>query len=220
MPDVAAKGAYRPEMVYSARDFEVLQRYAALRGVMLVTEVDMPGHTASLWHSRPELVAAFDVQPHWAVYAAEPPSGTLKLNSAAVDSFLGGLFADLGPRVKPYSAYFHTGGDEVNRMAYTLDETVESSELSVLQPLMQRFVDMVHGFVRAQGLVPVVWEEMLLQWNVTLGEDVVVQSWRSSEAVKEIVAKGYKALTGNYNYWVGWCGWDVEGLTADDEIVP
>jgi hexosaminidase len=67
---------------------------------------------------------------------------------------------------------------------------------------MQTFVDRAHDQVRAMGLTPVVWEEMLLEWNLTLGSDVIVQSWRSDEAVAQITAAGHKALVGNYNYWV------------------
>jgi hexosaminidase len=202
LPALAHKGAYRPHMVYSAGDFAELQRYAALQGVQLITELDMPGHTSSIHHAFPDLIAAFDVQPNWNDYAAEPPSGTLKLNSTAVDVFLDTLFADLLPRVAPYAAYFHTGGDEVNRNAYTLDDTVKSSDERVLQPLMQRFVERNHARVRAHGLTPVVWEEMLLEWNVTLGDDVVVQAWQSDEAARQIVERGYKALVGNYKFWV------------------
>lgn len=46
-----------------------------------------------------------------------------------------------------------------------------------------------------------VWEEMALDWNLTLGSDVLVQSWQSDEAVFNITAKGHKVLAGNYNYW-------------------
>jgi hexosaminidase len=202
LPALADKGAYRPHMVYSAADFAELQRHAALQGVQMITELDMPGHTSSIHHAFPDLIAAFNVQPNWADYAAEPPSGTLKLNSTAVDAFLDTLFDDLMPRVAPFAAYFHTGGDEVNRNAYTLDDTVKSSDESVLQPLMQRFVERNHERVRAHGLTPVVWEEMLLVWNVTLGDDVVVQAWQSDDAARQIVDKGYKTLVGNYKFWV------------------
>lgn len=202
LPQLSAKGAYRPDLVYTARDFRDLQRHAAIQGVQMITEIDMPGHTSSIHHSFPELIAAFNVQPDWETYAAEPPSGTLKLNSTAVDGFLEKLFDDVLPRVYPYASYFHTGGDEVNKNAYALDDTVTNSSTDVLQPLMQKFVDRNHAQVRKQGLTPVVWEEMLLEWNVTLGDDVVVQSWRSDEAVAQIVARGHKALVGNYNYWV------------------
>lgn len=202
MPELSAKGAYRPDLVYTSRDFKEMQHHAAIQGVEMITEIDMPGHTSSIYYSYPDLITAFNKQPDWDTWAAEPPSGTLKLNSSAVYDFLDKLFSDLLPRVKPYSSYFHTGGDEVNKNAYALDETVKSKDFAILQPLMQKFVDRNHNQVRAAGLTPVVWEEMLLDWNLTLGKDVVVQSWQSDEAVAHIVGKGHKALVGNYNYWV------------------
>ncbi|KAH3920251.1 beta-hexosaminidase [Parastagonospora nodorum] len=206
LPTLAAKGAYRPDLVYTPQDFADIQRHAAIQGVEMITEIDMPGHTASIWHAFPDLISAYNKQPDWSTWAAEPPSGTLKLNSPAVYDFLNTLLADLLPRVAPYSSYFHTGGDEVNKNAYTLDETVGSNDTAILQPLMQKFVDRNHDQVRAAGLTPLVWEEMLLEWNVTLGSDVIVQSWQSDQAVKDIVDKGHKVLVGNYNYWYLDCG--------------
>ncbi|KAF2273892.1 uncharacterized protein EI97DRAFT_403084 [Westerdykella ornata] len=206
LPDLAEKGAYRPDLVYSVDDFNEIQRHAAIQGVELITEIDMPGHTSSIWFSRPELIAAYNIQPDWNTYAAEPPSGTLKLNSSEVDDFLETLLDDLILRISPYSTHFHTGGDEVNRNAYELDDTVRSKEYSVLQPLMQKFIHRNHDQVRRLGLTPIVWEEMLLEWNLTLGKDVIVQSWRSDEALAQIVARGHKALAGNYKYWYLDCG--------------
>lgn len=202
IPELSEKGAYRPSLIYTAEEFKDIQRHAAIQGVEVITEIDMPGHTSSIHYSFPELIAAFNVQPDWDTYAAEPPSGTLKLNSTAVYDFLEALFDDLIPRIYPFSSYFHTGGDEVNMNAYTLDDTVNSNDFAILQPLMQKFIDRNHNQVRAMGLTPVVWEEMLLQWKLRLGEDVIIQSWRSDEAVAKIVQSGHKALVGNYNYWV------------------
>ncbi|CAN9224279.1 unnamed protein product [Alternaria alternata] len=206
MPELSAKGAYRPDLVYTVNDFKDFQRYAAIQGVQMITEIDMPGHTSSIHRSFPDLIAAFEQQPDWNTYAAQPPTGTLKLNSTAVYDFVEKLFNDLLPRVFPYSTYYHTGGDEVNRNAYLLDDTVRSNDSAVLQPLMQILVDRAHDQVRAAGLTPVVWEEMLLEWNLTLGSDVIVQSWQSDEAVAQITAAGHKALVGNYNYWYLDCG--------------
>ncbi|KAE8843263.1 hypothetical protein PTNB73_01308 [Pyrenophora teres f. teres] len=206
IPELSAKGAYRPDLVFTASDFQTMQRYAAIQGVQMITEIDMPGHTASIAYSFPDLITAFNIQPNWDTYAAEPPTGTLKLNSPKVSEFLNKLLDDVLPRVSPYSAYFHTGGDEVNKNAYNLDDTVKSNDTAVLQPLMQKFVDRNHDQVRKLGLTPVVWEEMLLDWNVTLGKDVIVQSWQSDAAVAQITAKGHKVLVGNYNYWYLDCG--------------
>ena len=202
LPGLAGQGAYQEGLSYSPNDLKQIQSYGIDRGVEVILEIDMPGHTASIALSQPDLITAYDVQPDWTKFANEPPSGQLKLNNTNVDSFVGKLFDDLLPRVSPYSAYFHTGGDELNVNAYLLDEGVKSNDSKVIQPYLQAFIDNAHSKIREQGLVPMVWEEMLLQWNLTLGEDVVVQSWQSDAAVADTVSRGHKALAGNYNYWV------------------
>lgn len=201
LPELAQKGAYQTGLSYSPNDIKNIQTYAIARGVEVIIEFDMPGHTTSIGYSHPELIAAFDAKP-WATYCNEPPCGNLKLNSPAVYDFLGTLFDDVLPRVAPYSSYFHTGGDEVDNNAYLLDDTVNSNDSAVIQPLIQKLVDFNHDQVRKAGLTPMVWEEMLLQWNLTLGSDVVIQAWQSDEAVASIVAQGHKAVGGNYNFWV------------------
>lgn len=196
MPELADKGAYASFQKYSPADVQALQEYGALLGVEVVMEIDNPGHTSSIAFAYPDLIAAFN-EADWSSYAAEPPSGTLKLNSTAVYDFLEKLFDDLLPRLKPLTSYFHLGGDEVNMNAYTLDDTVGTNSSATLQPLMQKYMDRNIQQVLAAGLVPLVWEEMLLDWNLTLPSETIVQTWLSDASVAETVAKGHKALAGN-----------------------
>ncbi|KAI9697105.1 MAG: N-acetyl-glucosamine-6-phosphate deacetylase [Bogoriella megaspora] len=206
-PELTDLGAYEKNLIYSASDLTDIQEYGALIGVEVIVEIDSPGHTSSVWFSNPDLIAAFNQQPSWDTYAAEPPSGTLKLNSTAVYDFLNEVYDDLLPRLNPYTSYFHTGGDEVNLNAYLLDDTVRSNDTAVLQPLMQKFVDRNHNQVRANGLHPLVWEEMLLTWNLTLGSDVVVHAWDSVEgSVGKVTALGHKVVSSNYQFWYLDCG--------------
>ena len=130
----------------------------------------------------------------------------MKLNSSAVYDFLETMFNDLLPRLAPLTSYFHLGGDEVNENAYNLDDTVGTNDSAVLQPLMQKFMDRNQKQIQAAGFTPVVWEEMLLEWNLTMPKNTIVQSWQSDESVAQIVKKGYRALVGNYNYWYLDCG--------------
>ncbi|KAL8627122.1 hypothetical protein Q9189_007183 [Teloschistes chrysophthalmus] len=183
LPELSKKGAYKSDLTYSPQDIAQIQEYGMYRGVEVIIEIDMPGHTSSIHWAYPDLITAYNIQPNWAEYANEPPSGSLKLNSSAVYDFLHSLWEDLLPRAATYSAYFHTGGDELNPNAYRLDETVRSNDTHVIQPLLQKFVDFNHGYVRAAGMAPMVWEEMLLEWNLTLGKDVVVQTWLSDDSV-------------------------------------
>ncbi|KAI4091166.1 MAG: hypothetical protein LQ344_004279 [Seirophora lacunosa] len=202
LPLLTQKGAYRTGLFYTRQQLAEIQEYGMYRGVEVFVEIDMPGHTSVIALAYPDLITGYNIQPDWPTYDVEPPSGSLKLNSSAVYAFLDTLWKDLLPRVEPYSAYFHTGGDEVNANIYKFDETVRSNASAVLRPLLQEFVDFNHGYVRAAGMTPMVWEEMLLKWNLTLGQDVVVQAWLSDDSVAQIVSKGHKAIGGNYNYWV------------------
>ncbi|KAK0797405.1 Glucosamine-6-phosphate isomerase (Glucosamine-6-phosphate deaminase) (GNPDA) (GlcN6P deaminase) [Friedmanniomyces endolithicus] len=206
LPELADKGAYASFQKYSPADVQALQEYGALLGIEVVMEIDQPGHTSSIAFAYPDLIAAFNVQPNWDSYASEPPSGTLKLNSTAVYDFLEKLFDDILPRLKPLTNYFHLGGDEVNVNAYTLDDTVGTNDTAVLQPLMQKFMDRNIAQLQANGFTPLVWEEMLLVWNLTLPSNTIVQTWLSDQSVAETVAKGRKALAGNYNFWYLDCG--------------
>ncbi|KAB8346070.1 hypothetical protein FH972_023122 [Carpinus fangiana] len=206
LPELSAKGAYGPGMTYSPADVQRIYTYGALLGVAVVMEIDQPGHTSSIWHSHPELIAAWNEQPNWITYAAEPPSGTLKLNSPAVYKFLSTLYKDLLPRLSPLTSYFHTGGDEIKYAAYKLDDTVKSDDPAVLQPLLQKYIDTVHKHVRDAGLTPVVWEEIVLTYNLTVGKDVLIQAWQEPTSAVAITNMGHKALVGDYNFWYLDCG--------------
>jgi hexosaminidase len=112
------------------------------------------------------------------------------------------MWDDLLPRVTPYSAYFHTGGDELNRNDSMLDEGIKSNDTDVLRPLLQKFVDKQHEHIRKQGLTPLTWEEIPIEWNVNIGKDVVVQTWLGQDSVKNLTSRGHKVIDSNYNFWV------------------
>lgn len=201
MPEVAQKGAYRPDWTYSPADIEQIQKYGVHRGVEVYFEIDMPGHIGSLSLSHPELIVAYNEQPyHW--WCAEPPCGAFKMNDSRVYDFLEKLWDDLLPRVAPYSAYFHTGGDELNKNDSMLDDGIRSNKTEVLQPLLQKFIDTQHKAIRKAGLTPMVWEEIPTDWEIDIGKDVVVQSWLGNDAAFNLTKAGHKVIDSNYNFLV------------------
>lgn len=201
IPELSAKGAYTQSQVYTADDIQEMQEYGVYRGVEVYFEIDMPGHIGVVGEAFPDLVVAYDARPY-TTYCAEPPCGAFKLNNSDVEDFLGTLFEDLLPRVAPYTAFFHTGGDELNANDYWLDPEVNTNDSAVLQPFLQSFIDSQHDRVRNNGLSPLVWEEIVVDWNVTVGSDVVVQSWLGGTAVADLAQSGHKVIDSNYNFWV------------------
>lgn len=62
IPELSSKGAFHPSMIYSRAKFAQLQGYARDRGIEIVTEVDLPGHTASIHKAFPELITGYNIQ--------------------------------------------------------------------------------------------------------------------------------------------------------------
>lgn len=201
IPELSAKGAYSQSQVYSPDDIKSIQEYGLARGVEVYLEIDMPGHIGIVGEAFPDLVVAYDARPYF-FYCAQPPCGAFRLNNSDVETFLGNLFDDILPRVAPYTKYWGTGGDELNANDSRFDPGLNTNDSAVLQPLLQDFIDNQHTRVRNAGLTPTVWEELVTEWNITLGSDVVVQSWLGGGAVAEIASKGHKVIDSDYNYWV------------------
>ena len=204
LPDLSRKGAYRWDQVWTTKDLENVQRHGLYHGVEVYLEIDLPGHTGSIFHSYPDLITAYN-KP-WDKYAQEPPSGQLKLNSPDVPPFLTTLFKDLLPRVQPFSTHFHIGGDEINKESYLLDPTVQSSSKTVIQPLLQKFTDHVLSLLENHSLTPTVWEDMLLEWDLKLPPNTIIQTWRSASSIAKVVEKGHRALFGPCEEWYLDCG--------------
>ena len=213
-PDLAIKGAYSHTQIWRTEDMEAVQVHGTKYGVQVFVEIDLPGHTTSIGNAYPHLVTAKDVP--WPKYALEPPSGQLRLNSSEVPPFIESLLNDLLSRTSHHSSLFHLGGDELNMNAYLLDPTVKSSSHQVLQPLVQAFIDHVISIATAHSLTVIMWEEMVLDWNLTLPQNVIIQTWRGSDdnALGSILDKGYKTLFGSNAHWYLDCG---HGYFVDPE---
>jgi len=203
LPDLAYKGAYHPDQIWSVEDLHEVQTFGAYRGVEVYLEIDMPGHTASVHAAFPHLIQSYNRQP-WPEFSAQPCAGQFKLDSPSMRNFTDTLLNDLLPRVSPFSSLFHLGGDEVNAKAYDMTP-------SELKPHLQAFVNHAIQVVRNYSGIPIVWEEHVLDFNLTLPAEAVVQIWRANtksgrSALAEVVGRGHKALFGPNDHWYLDCG--------------
>lgn len=144
---------------YTQEEYTALVDYATDRGITVVPEIDMPGHTNAALVSLPGL--SCDGQ------APDPYVGTqVGFSSLCIDSELTyefvetvvGELADLTP-----GPYIHIGGDEA-----------DATDPADYQVFMQRVV----GIVAAQGKVPVGWDDMA---TVPVDGEALVQYWQSPE---------------------------------------
>ncbi|KAG9315523.1 hypothetical protein JVU11DRAFT_3139 [Chiua virens] len=198
-PELATNGAYSAENTYSPEDVQYIVQYAA-------QEIDTPGHTAIIGETYPDYVACFHETP-WSTYANEPPAGQLRFALPEVVNFTTNLLTDVAATLP--SSYFSTGGDELNTNCYVNDtltqQQLNSTNTTLIQAL-QSFTNTTHSALIAQGKTPVVWEEMVLQFNLTLSPETIIMVWISSEDAAAVAELGYRFVQAPSNYFYLDCG--------------
>ncbi|KAG6899791.1 hypothetical protein C0993_006915 [Termitomyces sp. T159_Od127] len=106
-------------------------------------------------------------------------AGQLRLASSATANFTAELISSIAQTLP--STLFSTGGDELNTNCYAKDAQTQadlSSNDQTLEQALSLFVQSTHKPLIDLGKTPVVWEEMVLDHNVTLPETaVVINSW-------------------------------------------
>ncbi|CAG8694551.1 16916_t:CDS:2, partial [Racocetra fulgida] len=146
-------------------------------------------------------------------YSSEPPSG--QLNPAIPETYT--FLNELIPEIASYftDKFYHAGGDEVNLNCW--ESLVQQNE-HTKESLLNKFVTSLYSIITKEGKTPITWQEMITEHNLELPKDTVVQVWRNSTMVKEVVEKGYRVVTGSGDYWYldcgygGWYGNNVEGI--------
>ncbi|KZT12170.1 glycoside hydrolase family 20 protein [Laetiporus sulphureus 93-53] len=204
--ELAEYGAYGPSMVYTPSDIETIVSYAGARGIDVLVEIDTPGHTAAIADAHPDFIACNQARP-WASYANEPPAGQLRFTNATIAEWTAGMFSEVA-KMFP-STMVSTGGDEINTYCYEMDEETQkdlnTTDLSFNDALAD-FTSQTHAALIAAGKTPAVWEEMVLDYNLTLSDDTLVLVWISSEDVLAVVEKGFRVIHAASNYLYLDCG--------------
>ncbi|KAG2341533.1 glycoside hydrolase family 20 protein [Suillus weaverae] len=205
-PGLAINGAYSPQEVYTASDVQYIVQYAAARGIDVMMEIDTPGHTSIIAATYPDYIACFDETP-WAHYANEPPAGQLRFALPEVVNFTTSLLTGVAKNLP--SSYFSTGGDELNTNCYANDYPTQlqlNSTGMTLNGALDTFTQVTHAALIAEGKTPVVWEEMVLNWNLTLANETIVMVWISSADAAAVAARGFRIIHAPSNYFYLDCG--------------
>ena len=163
--------------------------YAADRGVRIVPEFDVPGHSLAMLKAYPEY-ASGEVEGR--DYFSAMGSA---LNPARPETFtfLDRLFGEMAALFP--DRYFHVGGDEISCADWKanpqVQEFMRANGLKTLYELESYFFDRVRKGVVAHGKSVIGWEEVA---RTAIPDDVLVQTWRSSSAVARVTAQGNRVI--------------------------
>ena len=189
---LASQGHY-----YSHEDIREIVAYAQARGIHVLPEIDMPGHTSALAIAYPELMSApgpYSQEDRWGVH-------TPLLNPAneAVYDFADRLLGEVA-ELFPFG-YVHIGGDEVNPADWAnntdIQNFMEQQNLADHEALHAWFNQRIADILAKHGKTMVGWDEIR---HPALPRDTVIQSWRGPDALGQAVNDGYRAIlsTGFY----------------------
>jgi hexosaminidase len=183
---------------YTQEQIKDIVAYARDRGIRVVPEFDMPGHTSSWFAAYPELASGrgpYAVSRHYGPHdAAMDP--TRDHTYHFLDDFIGEM-----SRLFP-DAYFHIGGDEVNGKVWAANRKIRQfrrrHHFKNNHDLQAYFNQRLEKIVKRHGKIMVGWDEIL---HADLPRDVVIQSWRGQQSLADAARQGYRGLL-SFGYYL------------------
>ena len=183
-------------MFYTQAEIREFIAYAHDRGIRVMPEFDIPGHSRSWFLGYPELSAG---------------SGPYTLEGGGIDPILDPtrestykfLEKFIGEMAKLFpDGYFHIGGDEVDGKQWNanpkIQEFMKAHGMKNNQDLQAYFNQRLEKIVAKNHKTMVGWDEIL---HPDLPKTIVVQSWRGQASLAAAAKQGYRGLL-SYGYYL------------------
>ncbi|KAK6243477.1 hypothetical protein QUC31_009886 [Theobroma cacao] len=218
-PELAAKGSYGPDMIYSPSDVARIVQFGLEHGVRVLPEIDSPGHTGSWTEAYPEIVACANMfwWPAGSLWAdrlaSEPGTGHLNPLNPKTYQVLKNVIRDVATLFP--ETFYHGGADEVIPGCWKADPTIQSflSNGGTLSQLLETFVNSTLPYIISLNRTVVYWEDVLLDDNVKVDssflprEYTILQTWNNgTNNTKKIVEAGYQAIVSSSEFYYLDCG--------------
>jgi len=190
--EVGSDGYY-----YTQEQIKEVIDYARDRGIRVVPEFDMPGHTTSWLVGYPELASApgpYQIERHWGVF--DP---CMDPTREEVYSFLDAFFAEM-TELFPDEC-FHIGGDEVSGRDWNSNQDIvafkRTRSMKDNHDLQAYFNKKIQAILSKCGKKMVGWDEI---FHPDLPKDIVIQSWRGQESLADVARQGYMGILSHGYY--------------------
>jgi hexosaminidase len=198
---------------YTQEEIRDVIGYARDRGIRVVPEFDMPGHSTAWFVGHPELASGsgpYQIERRWGVFdPAMDPTNEKNYK------FLNELIAEM-TKLFP-DQFFHIGGDEVNGKEWDANPKIQSymkaHGIKNNEALQAYFSQRVQELVVKHGKTPVGWDEILVPG---VPKTIVIQSWRGAESLAAAAKQGYRGILSN-GYYLD-LGWNASRHYAVDPL--
>ncbi|HTC32792.1 MAG TPA: family 20 glycosylhydrolase [Bryobacteraceae bacterium] len=183
---------------YTQDEVRRVIEYARDRGIRVVPEFDMPGHTTSWFVGYPDLASApgpYQIERRWGIF--QPTIDPSREQTYAfLDEFIGEMSA-LFP-----DPYFHIGGDEVDPAQWNRSSAIQawaaSNGLKDAPAIQGYFNRRVAKIVGQHGKTMIGWDEV---FDTALPRETVIQSWRGQASLAEASRAGHRGVL-SFGYYL------------------
>jgi len=207
---------------YTQAQLKEIVKYAADKGIIVVPEFDMPGHSQSWFAGYPELASQpgpYRPGPRTQWQNEHPDPNRPKGNGIAdmVTNLEAPTFDPTNEKVYKFldkfigemttifpSAYVHIGADENNGLAWKLNPAImtwmKDHQMQSTDDLQRYFVQRMHDILKKHHRQMIGWEEI---YNDKLPKDAIVHKWipegmggiiKSHGSANDFAAHGYGTL--------------------------
>ena len=190
-PELTARGAWRKEAdgekyggYYTQEEIREIVEYARIRNIMVVPEIEMPGHCSAALSAFPSLCCRSE--------QIEVPAnfGIFK------DVFCAGREETLDEVIALFpSPYIHIGGDEVPKDRWKecarCSKRIADEKLKDESGLQSYFIRRMQSYLKSKGKTVIGWDEIL---EGGADRDALIEVWRGKEEADKALKNGNKII--------------------------
>ncbi|OWW24361.1 hypothetical protein B4Q04_16095 [Zobellia sp. OII3] len=192
---------------YTKQELEALVKYAKNRGISIVPEIELPGHSTALWQTYPEIFGNVNLKTGEADQLYVVNIAKEETYSAINDIIIevASIFYT--------SPYIHIGADEVSLKnimkvpdykGYVEKHGLLQAANGEPQELFCHFINRLNTMVKAVGKKTLVWEGFpdAGAGSVTIDKDIIVLAWNTTyNTPQNLIDHGYTIINAN---WIPW----------------
>ena len=186
LTDVASSGQF-----YTQEQMREVVVYARARGIRVIPEFDMPGHTSSWILAYPEYGSGEDIKELPRTFGI--PRAELDPSNEKTYKFIDSFVAEMS-EIFP-DEYFHIGGDETKGQGWLDNPRIaafmKKKGFNTPPELQAYFNQRLLPILTKHHKKMVGWDEIL---NPALPRDIMIQSWRGDASLADGATKGYTGI--------------------------
>ena len=187
---------------YTQEDLREIVAYAQARQVMIIPEIDVPGHTKALIAAYPELSCRGEPVEVRIEQGVSPD--ILCPGNENIYDFIAGILDEI---IEIFPApYIHIGGDEAqkghwlecqrcaDRAGAEVGPKSGTEDWDKIIGLQPYFIRRVNDLIRQRGKRMIGWDDIMENSNDEDLKDAIIQSWRSMYPGVKAAERGHQVI--------------------------